>query len=147
MNIEKLKEAIRNVRDDFTDDVFTDDVTVMEYFGLEPLVALAESVLQVEGLPEKEDCEDCGCAACSEGLGGCKTESNNQIIDECTLAVAKHYVRKSSLPSAVDIEKILEKHEERTSFEDDIGGGSFTGVSEERYGVVSEAIRKLITGE
>ena len=63
MNEEELKKSVEKLKTLFP---------LKElYKNLIPLIELTESVLQVEGLPEKEDCEDCGCAACSEGLGGC----------------------------------------------------------------------------
>lgn len=135
MNEEELKEEIKWLED----------------WGLLPkrcknLVELAESVLKAQDcLPQKKCTHKWKykngvryqCELCEQLWYKTSNDNNeevNAIIDACTLAIAKNYILKSSLPSEHEIKQIIS----------DIALGDMADSKEEK---LAQAIRKLITGE
>ena len=100
------------------------------------VIDCVEAVIKAsESLPELKHHE-----VCSKFICYCNMEGKIKVLDDCTLAVAKHYVRKSSLPSVEDMVNIISLRIFNESLNEN---KPFRNL--ELYGV-AKAIRKLITG-
>lgn len=99
----EIEEAVEKTNE-FNDTCFTNTQEMVN--AIEILRDLAEAFLAVKGLPEKEECNKHLTAADTpRGTNYCYSclihMIRNTIIDECTLIIARDYVKKDDVSNKI----------------------------------------------
>lgn len=102
MDISKLKEAIKTIEESKW--IEANPSSRLNADTIISLIDCAQRVIDAaEVLPNKENCK-CGDSNCHKRI---RETYRNECVDECTAIVAKNYIRRDSLPTKEEIEKLL----------------------------------------